>query len=268
MRNNIRIVGDGHQIIVMAHGFGCDQKMWQYILPYFEMNYRVVLFDYVGSGQSDLAAYDRKKYNTLHGYKRDLLDVLESLQLTNVIYVGHSVSSMIGMLAAIEKPEYFERIVMIGPSPCYLNDDHYKGGFDHTDIEELLSMMEMNFGGWASYMAPYAMGVDGTNILTDALSESFRTIDQTVAKQFAEATFYSDHREDLVKCVTPTFILQCSDDSIVPNEVGHFLHKQLKNSELYVLDSKGHYPHISEPKKTSDIIHHYLNRHAKENGYA
>lgn len=190
-RNNIRIIGDGQQTIVMAHGFGCDQKMWQYILPYFEKNYRVVLFDYVGSGQSDLAAYDREKYNSLHGYKRDLIDVIEALQLTNVIYVGHSVSSMIGMLAAIEKPEYFERLVMIGPSPCYLNDDHYIGGFDQTDIEELLSMMEMNFVGWASYMAPYAMGVEGTNALTEELSEIFLTIDQTVAKQFAEATFFN-----------------------------------------------------------------------------
>lgn len=267
MRNNIQIIGDGLQTIVMAHGFGCDQKMWQYILPYFKGNYRIVLFDYVGSGESDICAYDGQKYNSLHGYKQDLLDVLEVLDLHNIIYFGHSVSSMIGMLAAIEKPEYFKHLVMIGPSPCYINDENYNGGFNVSDIEELLSMMEMNFAGWASFMAPYAMGVQESNALTEELHESFRTIDQTVAKQFAEATFYSDHRKDLEKCKTPAFILQCSNDSIVPVEVGHFLHNELKNSELYVMEVKGHYPHISEPEKTSGIILQYLRQNAKENVY-
>lgn len=266
MRNNVKIIGNGPQTIVMANGFGCDQKMWQYILPYFEKNYRVVLFDYVGSGQSNLKAYDGEKYNSLHGYKRDLLDVFEALELTSAIYFGHSVSSMIGMLAAIEKPEYFAHLIMIGPSPRYLNDDNYNGGFERTDIEELLSMMEMNFSGWASFMAPYAMGVEGKNALTEELHYSFQTLDQTIAKQFAEATFYSDHRADLAKCVTPTCILQCSDDSIVPVEVGHFLNCQLKNSELYLMEVKGHYPHISEPEKTSEVILHYLRE--KESMYA
>ena len=268
MRNNIQVIGNGPQTIVMAHGFGCDQKMWQYILPCFQDNYRIVLFDYVGSGKSDLKAYDSIKYSSLHGYKQDLLEVLEALQLQNVTYFGHSVSSMIGMLAAIEHPSYFKDIVMIGPSPCYLNDEAYHGGFDKSDIDELLTMMEMNFLGWASFMAPYAMGIEGTNSLTAELQQSFSSINQKIARQFAEATFYSDHRADLAKCQTPTFILQCSEDSIVPVEVGNYLKAHLPKSTLKVMEVKGHYPHISEPAKTSEIIRQYLARNEKESSYA
>lgn len=268
IRNHITIIGEGPQTIVMAHGFGCDQKMWQYILPFFEKSYRIVLFDYVGSGSSDLNAYNNQKYNSLHGYKQDLLEVLEALELSNVIYFGHSVSAMIGLLAANEKPHYFKQLIMIGPSPRYLNDVDYHGGFDKNDIEELLSMMEMNFLGWASFMAPYAMGVESKNELTEVLSESFRTINPVVARQFAEATFYSDHREDIAKCQTNALIIQCSEDSIVPVEVGNYLHKHIPNSALHIMDVKGHYPHISKPKLISEIVLRYIQQNTKENSYA
>lgn len=257
-RNHVRVIGEGHQIIVMAHGFGCDQNMWQYITPYFKEQYKIVLFDYVGSGKSDMSAYDAEKYNSLHGYKQDLLEVIEALDLEQVIYFGHSVSSMIGLLAAIEQPQKFKQMIMIGPSPCYLNDEHYKGGFEKSDVEDLLSMMEMNFAGWASFMAPFAMGNEGTSPITEELENTFVSCNPQIAKQFAEVTFYSDYRDTIAKLQVPTLIMQCANDSVVPVEVGYYLHKNIKNSELVILDTRGHYPHISEPKLTVELMNNYL----------
>lgn len=191
LRNNIKVLGTGSQTIVFAHGFGCDQDMWRYIVPSFIDNYQIVLFDYVGSGDSQIKYYDSQKYSDLQGYAQDVLDIMEALDLRNTIFVGHSVSSMIGMLASIRSPQYFERIVMLGPSPRYVNDlPSYYGGFDKRDIDELLDMMQMNFIGWASYMAPIAMQNPERGDLTEELEKAFCSRDPHIARQFAELHFF------------------------------------------------------------------------------
>ncbi|GAA3410599.1 sigma factor SigB/phosphatase RsbP regulator RsbQ [Paenibacillus hodogayensis] len=244
---------------MFAHGFGCDQSMWKYVTPSFEQTYRIVLFDYVGSGNSDLTAYASDKYNTLQGYVQDVLDIIEFYGLRDIIFIGHSISSMIGMLASIKRPDYFERLIMIGPSPCYLNEpDVYFGGFEKSDIAELLDMMEMNFAGWASFMAPLAMNQPEVPRLSKELEQSFISADPVIARQFAEVTFFSDHRSDLAAAEVPILILQCSDDSIVPLEVGRYLHRHLKNSTFRLMEAKGHYPHISHPQETVRLIEQYL----------
>lgn len=259
VRNNVKVLGEGERTILFAHGFGCDQSMWQYITPAFAKEFRIVLFDYVGSGNSDITSYTTDKYSNLNGYKQDVLDIIDTLELNNIIFVGHSVSSMIGMLASIECPAYFDRMIMIGPSPRYLNEgENYTGGFEKSDITELLDMMEMNFLGWASYLAPIAMNNPELPILTKDLERSFISNDPVIAREFAEATFLSDHRSDLAEATVPTLIMQCSDDSIVPIEVGEYLHRHLKNSTLRLMEAKGHYPHISHPKETIELIQEFL----------
>lgn len=258
-RNHVQIIGEGPKTIVFAHGFGCEQGMWQYITPAFEKDYRLVLFDYVGAGHSDITAYDPIKYSQLEGYSQDVLDIIEALELEQVIFVGHSVSSMIGLLASIQKPAYFEKLIMIGPSPCYLNtEDGYYGGFDESDIHDLLEMMEMNFSGWASYMAPMAMEQSKDTKIVRELEHTFVSNDPRIARQFAEVTFFSDCRDLLPLSDVDTLILQCTHDSIVPREVGSFLNEYLKKSTLRVLDAKGHYPHISQPEKTIAALKEYL----------
>ncbi|MEK4364608.1 alpha/beta hydrolase [Paenibacillus sp. FSL M8-0212] len=259
VRNNVKVLGSGSQTIVFAHGFGCDQDMWRYIVPGFMENYRVVLFDYVGSGESQINYYDAVKYNNLQGYAQDVLEIMEALELKDTIFVGHSVSSMIGMLASIQNPIYFKQIVMLGPSPRYVNDlPNYYGGFDRNDIDELLEMMQMNFIGWASYLAPIVMNNPERKELTEELEKSFCSRDPHIARQFAEVTFLSDCRIDLEQATVPTLILQCSDDSIAPVEVGDYLHAHLKNSRLQQMTAKGHYPHLSQPEETIRMIKDYL----------
>lgn len=256
-RNHVTVFGEGEQTIVFAHGFGCDQSMWRFITPYFEKQYRIVLFDYVGSGQSKLDAYDSKKYRTLHGYKEDLLDVLNALSLENVIFVGHSISSMIGLLAALDAPDKFSSLTMIGPSPRYINEEGYKGGFEESDIHELLDLMEMNFMGWASAMVPMVTDAQGT-VLTEELERTFVEVDPHVAREFAEVTFFTDCRQELEKLEKPTLVIQCSEDSIVPIHVGQYLHKHLKNSEFQLMNVRGHYPHISKPYETAEYVKAFL----------
>ena len=259
-RNNVTVFGKGDKTLLFGHGFGCEQGMWRYITPMFEKDYQIVLFDYVGSGESDLSHYDSLKYSTLDGYKQDVLDVLKALNLKEVTFIGHSVSSMIGMLASIEKPEYFDNLVMIGPSPCYLNtEDGYEGGFDENDVKDLLEMMEMNFSGWASYMAPIGMHQEKDATHTKQLEKTFMSNNPDMAREFAEATFFSDCRKKLSLSTTPTLIMQCSEDSIVPLEVGEYLHQNLQNSIMHVMNAKGHYPHISNPEETVTMIKYYLN---------
>lgn len=258
-RNNVKIIGSGEQTILCAHGFGCEQSMWQYITPFYEGDYKIVLFDYVGAGQSDITAYNFQKYGSLEGYKQDVLDIIDELKLEKIIFFGHSISSMVGMLAAIEKPNRFEKLIMIGPSPCYLNTtDGFKGGFNKSDIEDLLEMMEMNFTGWASYMAPVGMGAETSIELTNDLESVFVSTNPQIAREFAEVTFFSDYRNRLRELTTETLILQCAEDSIVPFHIGQYLEEQILNSELRVLDVKGHYPHISHPELTVNEINKYL----------
>lgn len=257
-RNNVKVLGDGEKTILFGHGFGCSQSMWRLMVPFFESTYRIVLFDYVGSGKSDLTAYDPEKYNTLDGYAQDLIEIIEELDLNKVIFVGHSVSSMIGMLASIKRPDYFENIIMIGPSPRYLNDGAYVGGFEISDVTELLDLMEMNFEGWASFMSLLAMQNPEKPMLAQELEKSFTSVDEEITRQFAKVTFLSDHRKDLAKSTVPTLIIQCSHDSIVPIEVGEFLHHHLKNSTFRLMKAKGHYPHLSHSEETARLINEYL----------
>jgi sigma-B regulation protein RsbQ len=257
-RNNVKIWGSGRQTMMFAHGFGCDQNMWRYVTPAFEDDYKIVVFDYVGAGKSDLTAYNSERYSNLNGYAQDVLEICGTLKLRDVIFVGHSVSSMIGLLAAIKEPSLFSKLILIGPSPCYINDTGYKGGFERKDIEELLDTMDKNYIGWANFLAPVIMKNPERPELGQELTQSFCSTDPKIARQFAEATFFSDNRKDLTKAQTPALIMQCSDDLIAPNEVGDYLHAHLPNSELRILKATGHCPHMSEPEETIQVMKEYL----------
>jgi sigma-B regulation protein RsbQ len=258
-RNNVRVVGQGSETMMLAHGFGCDQNMWRYIVPAFEQDYRIVLFDYVGSGRSDRQAYNRERYADLNGYAQDVLDICEALDLEKVIFVGHSVSSMVGLLAAMKAPHRIKSMIMVGPSPCYINHlPEYLGGFERSDIEGLLDMMEKNYIGWANFLAPNVMKNPERPELAAELTESFCSTDPAVARQFAEVTFFSDSRADLGKVRVPTLLLQCSDDLIAPLEVGDYLHRHIPGSTLVVLKATGHCPHLSEPEETIGVIKEFL----------
>lgn len=257
-RNNVKVFGKGTQPMLFAHGFGCDQNMWRYITPAFEDNYKIVLFDYVGAGKSDLKAYNKERYNSLNGYADDILDICSELGLEKVIFVGHSVSSMIGVLAAIRKPEIFANVILVGPSPRYINDHNYVGGFEKKDILDLLDTMEKNYIGWANFLAPAIMKNPETPELAAELNSSFCSTDPVIARQFAEVTFLSDNRKDLHKVKTPSLILQCSEDIIAPTQVGEYLNKNLSNSVLNVMKATGHCPHMSAPEETIKLIKEYL----------
>ncbi len=257
-RNNVTIFGKGTQTMLFAHGFGCDQNMWRFITPAFENDYKIVLFDYVGAGKSDIAAYNPERYSTLQGYAKDLLEICEELQLQDVILVGHSVSSMIGLLASIEQPKFFSKIIMIGPSPGYINDDDYVGGFERKDIEGLLDMMEKNYIGWANFLAPNVMGNPERPFLGEELTQSFCSTDPVIAHRFAEATFLSDNRSDLKYNKTDTLVLQCSDDMIAPLEVGDYLAGNLPFSKLRVMKATGHCPHMSHPDEVIELMKEFL----------
>jgi sigma-B regulation protein RsbQ len=257
-RNNVRTWGKGSKTIIFAHGFGCDQNMWRFITSAFEDDYRIVVFDYVGAGKSDLNAYNVERYSNLNGYTQDVLEICEALNLEQAVFVGHSVSSMIGVLAALKKPQYFSDLILVGPSPCYINTDGYVGGFTRKDIEELLDTMDKNYVGWANFLAPAIMKNSDRPELAKELTESFCSTDPKIARQFAVATFFSDNRKDLPKLQTPSLIMQCSEDLIAPYEVGDYLHANLKGSTLKVLKATGHCPHMSHPEETIAVIQEYL----------
>ncbi|MES2936330.1 MAG: alpha/beta hydrolase [Pseudomonadota bacterium] len=257
-RNNVHVQGSGRPM-VFVHGFGCDQNMWRLLAPHFAENHKVVLLDLVGLGQSDLSAYDPKKYATLHGYAADVLEVVDATCAGEpAILVGHSVSAMIGMLADISAPGRFAAHAMIGPSPSYINDGDYIGGFERSDIEGLLEALESNYLGWSSNMAPAIMGAPDQPELGAELTNSFCRTDPEIAKQFARATFLSDHRADLPLLKTRTLILQCSDDMLAPLAVGEYLHRTLANSVLRVIDNVGHCPHLSSPSASVAAIEEFL----------
>jgi sigma-B regulation protein RsbQ len=251
LRNHVQVRGSGPRTLVFAHGFGCDQNMWRYVAPAFEREFRIVLFDYVGCGRSDLSAFDPVRYRSLEGYAQDLIEVCDALDLREAIFVGHSVSSMVGLLAALRQPALFSRLVMIGPSPRYINDaPDYVGGFEREDIEGLLSVMDHNFLGWAATLAPAVMGNPDRPELSGELERSFCSTDPKVAHVFARATFYADNRADLAKLQQPALIVQVRDDAIAPMAVGEYMHRHLPRSELVVLDATGHCPHMSHPAQT------------------
>ncbi len=257
-RNNVRISGAGTQPMLFAHGFGCDQNMWRFIAKEFEPDYRVILFDYVGAGQSDLAAYDAKRYSTLEGYARDVIEIVRALDLHDIVFVGHSVSGMIGVLAANEEPDRFEQLILIGPSPRYINDEQYVGGFERKDIEGLFELMDRNFIGWANFLAPAIMKNADRPELGEELTESFCSTDPVIARNFAQATFLADNRDDLARVRVPSLILQCSDDMVAPESVGNYVHGQLAGSTLRVMKATGHCPHMSHPEETVELIKDYL----------
>jgi sigma-B regulation protein RsbQ len=259
-RNNVRVFGAGTQPMVFAHGFVCDQNMWRWITPAFEYDYRIVLYDQVGAGQSDLSAYRSEKYGTLAGYAADLLEICAAEELTDVIFVGHSVSSMIGVLAAIQEPERFGKLILVGPSPRYINDGDYVGGFGRQDIDGLLDFLESNYMGWAAAMAPVIMGNPERPELGAELTSSFCRTDPDIAREFARVTFLSDNRADLARVRTPSLILQCSEDAIAPQAVGEYVHANLVASELMLLKATGHCPNLSAPEETIAAMKAYLSR--------
>lgn len=259
-RNNVHVHGHGSETLVLAHGFGCNQAMWHHLLPLFAGRYRLVTFDLVGSGRSDNGAYSQTKYGTLHGYADDLLEIMDAYCDGPCIHIGHSVSGMIGLLAANRQPERFTAQIMVGPSPCYINDGAYPGGFTRADIDELLDAMAANYLGWSSSMAPTLMGIANGPELGSELKQSLSSNDPAIARHFAEVTFLSDHRADLPYSTVPTLILQSTGDPVVPVAVGTYLQAHIANSTLAVLENVGHYPHMSAPVESAAAIDAFLQR--------
>jgi sigma-B regulation protein RsbQ len=254
-RLNVVVSGRaGAQPMVFAHGFGCDQHMWRHVAPRFEDDFRVVLFDHVGAGGSDLSAYDPDRYRSLGAYAEDVLAICHELDLEDVIFVGHSVSAMIGVLAAVSEPDRFAKLVLVGPSPRYIDDGEYVGGFSNADISELLESLDSNYLGWSSAMAPVIMRNGDRPELGEELTESFCRTDPQIARRFAEVTFRSDNREDLAKVTTPTLVLQCRQDVIAPIAVGEYVADAIADSQLVVLDATGHCPNLSAPDATAAAI--------------
>lgn len=259
-RNNVRVLGDTGPVLLYAHGFGCNQNMWNRIWPSFTQTHRQVLFDYVGSGQSDRAAFSPERYASLRGYAQDVLDVCDALNLDGpVTFVGHSVSASIGLLASIARPELFDRLILLGPSPCFLNHPpDYTGGFERADLEGLLDLMDQNYMGWANYLAPVVAGASGAGQATEELSDSFCSTDPAVQSVFARATFFADNRAELREVKRPSLILQHRNDALVPLAVGDYLHQQLKDSTLEVLDVAGHCGHMTNPELVIQAMRSYL----------
>jgi sigma-B regulation protein RsbQ len=256
-RNTVHVQGSGPPML-FVHGFGCDQNMWRFLAPHFARSHRTILVDLVGSGHSQLAAYDKRKYGTLQGHADDMCEVLRELGGEPALFVGHSVSAMIGLLANLSAPELFRAQVMVGPSPCYINDGEYYGGFERKDIEGLLEALESNYLGWSSNMAPAIMGAPDQPELAQELTNSFCRTDPDIAKHFARVTFLSDHRADLPKLQAPTLILQCSDDVIAPMAVGEYMARTLPNATLRVIENVGHCPHLSAPGASVAAMEDFL----------
>lgn len=254
-RHNIVARGrpDGRPML-FAHGYGCDQNMWRYVAPAFEDDFRVLLFDHVGAGRSDASSYDPERHGSLAGYARDVLDICRELDLRDVVFVGHSVSAMIGVLAAAEQPERFSQLVLVGPSPRYTDEGDYVGGFAATDIEEMLESLDSNYLGWSTAMAPVIMGNAERPELGQELAASFCRADPAIARRFAHVTFTSDNRDDLARVTTPTLVLQCNDDVIAPVSVGQYVRDTIPGARMVLLNATGHCPNLSAPDATVEAI--------------
>ncbi len=257
-RNHVTMYGTGTTPMLFAHGYGCDQNMWRLVAPAFADSYKVILFDHVGAGQSDLSAYDRTRYSTLQGYADDILTICRELGLENTIFVGHSVSAMIGILAAIKQPQFFSKLILLGPSPCYIDDEEYRGGFSREDIRDLLEFQQSNYLGWSSQLAPVIMGNADRPELGEELTNSFCRTDPEIARQFAAVTFLSDNRADLPNLTVPSLILQCQEDAIAPVPVGEFVHAHTPGSTLAFMKATGHCPQLSAPDETIAAIRNFL----------
>jgi sigma-B regulation protein RsbQ len=257
-RHHVTVKGDGDITLVLAHGFGCDQSMWRLLTPHFESRFRLVMFDLMGSGRSDLSGYDRRRYGSLHGHAEDVLQIVDECVPGPAIFVGHSVSAMIGLLADLAGHGRFAGHVMVGPSPCYVNDGDYVGGFSREDIEGLLATLESNYLGWSSTMAPAIMGAPDQPELATELTNSFCRTDPEIAKHFARVTFLSDHRADLPRLKTPALLLQCSDDLIAPMSVGRYMQRVMPHASLRIIENVGHCPHLSAPSASSAAMDEFL----------
>jgi sigma-B regulation protein RsbQ len=257
-RHNVKVTGTGERAVVFAHGFGCDQNMWRFVAPTFERDFRVVLFDHVGAGGSDLSAYDPVKYSSLNGYSSDVVELCYELGVRGGVFVGHSVSAMIGVLAAKQAPELFSDLILVGPSPRYIDDADYVGGFTEAQIHELLEFLDSNHMGWSQAMAPVIMGNADRPELAEELTNSFCRTDPEIARRFARTTFLSDNRADLDGVTARSLILQCSDDVIAPREVGEYVHHRLPNSKLVLMTASGHCPNLSAPEETIAAIRAFL----------
>jgi sigma-B regulation protein RsbQ len=257
-RNNVRTLGSGDRAMVFAHGFGCDQNMWRFVWPGFVDNYRIVLFDHVGCGGSERSAYDPEKYGSLAGYADDVIAICHQLAITHGVFVGHSVSAMIGAIASLKAPDIFDDLVMIGPSPRYINDEAYTGGFSEQQIHELLDFLDANHMGWSQSMAPVIMGNPDRPELGEELTNSFCMTDPEIARKFARVTFLSDNRSDLPAVKARSLVLQCSEDVIAPKSVGEYVANQLPNSQFTILNATGHCPNLSAPEETISAMKAFL----------
>lgn len=260
-RNYVQVKSHHGIPMLFAHGYGCDQEMWRHVWPAFANDHQVILFDHVGAGHSDLNAFSEDKYASLDGYADDIIEIIEAMNLTEVIFVGHSVSALIGILASIKRPELFKQLILVGPSPSYINDGDYTGGFEREQINELLESLDRNHLGWSMAMAPVIMANPDRKELGEELANSFCKTDPAIAKHFARTTFLTDKREVLSHTTVPSLILQCSDDVIAPRAVGEYMHEHLPNSELVILKATGHCPNLSAPEETIDAIQKYLDKH-------
>lgn len=257
-RNNVQVFGKGSKAIVFAHGFGCDQTMWRFVAPAFEADYRVVLYDLTGAGRSDLSAYDYTRYSDLQAHAQDLVDVCDALELDQPIVVGHSVSAITAGIAAADNPGRFERVIMVAPSPSFVNDGDYTGGFDRSDLLQIVDTMQENYLGWAEQMAPAIAGEPAEGEAAQMLTKSFCRTDPGIARHFGQVTFLSDRREDMRRMETPCLILQCSDDAIAPVAVGDWMYAHMTGATLRVIDAVGHCPHMTAPDTTIREIKRYL----------
>ena len=258
LRNNVTVTGEGSHTLLFAHGFGCSQNTWREVAAAFGRDYKVVLFDYVGAGLSDLQAYDSQKYSTLDGYAQDILDICEELRLQDVVLIGHSVSCMIAVIAALKKPSLFKKLVFVSPSPYFFTDDDYNGGLNREDIDGVFKMMENNYLGWSSMMAPMIMGNADRPELAEALANNFCSTDPKIAREFARVTFYSDNRNYLPQLSVESLTLQCKDDMLAPEVIGEYIRAHTPNNNLVILDATGHCPHMSAPQEIVDAIEEYV----------
>ncbi len=255
-RNNVNLLGSGDEVLMLSHGYGCSQEMWRLVSPELEKTHRLVLFDHMGSGASEAAYYDKGKYGSLAGYADDVIEVIEDLGIGPVTFVGHSVSAMIGVSAAVKRPDLFKALILVTPSPCYVNSGDYVGGFTSEAIEGLIRSLESNYAGWAEAIAPVLTGNDPQQ--GKMIATSFCQIRPDIAKHFARVTFTSDSRSELPKLDLPTLILQCKDDVIAPEVVGDYVHRQIKGSHFVKLASNGHCPHLTAPTEFVEVLRAHL----------
>jgi sigma-B regulation protein RsbQ len=258
IRNNVKVLGEGSEILMFGHGFGCDQNTWRSVVPAFEKHFTIILFDYVGAGKSDLNAYDVDRYGSLEGYAQDVIDICEELNTKDVTFIGHSVSSMIGLLAIKKHPLLFKKIVFIGPSPRYLNAPGYMGGLDKDDLDDLLEVMDSNYLGWSQMLAPSIMGNPERPELAEALTTSFCATNPAIAKKFARVTFLSDNRKDLASLNIPSLTIQCEDDFLTSKSIAEYINQNTSNNRIAMLSSRGHCPHLSDPQGVIEAIWSFL----------